>query len=51
MVQRKTWSWATVKEKLVDFSYSNLVFGTSMLYEVFERLIFAVPWLMVLVYI
>jgi len=25
------------------------VFGTSMMYEVFERLIFGVPWLMVLV--
>ena len=23
VVQRKTWSWVTVKEKLVVFSYSN----------------------------
>ena len=43
VVQRKAWSWVTVKEKLVAFFLLlRLVFGTSLLYEVFERLIICI---------
>jgi len=39
MVQRKTWLGHN-KKKIGCFLLLRLVFGTSLLYEVFERLIF-----------
>ena len=41
VAQRKTWSWVTVKEKSAAFLL-RLVFGSYLLYEVFESLIFCV---------
>jgi len=37
VAQRKSWSWVTVKEILAELFLFELVFGSPVLYKVFEK--------------